>query len=316
MLVLDEHERVVGRRVQLDRRPWRRRSRAGRGAAPCTCGAQRSEYASCTLSHQRCASLIAEPSSRPEHVRRRRRPARGAGAARGSAAGSSSASPAAPRARSRRRCRPSCASRARAHEAERAVRGHELRAVDEREPLLRRAAGSARGPTARERLARPAAARRRPTPRPRRPAAARGARAARGRRSRRPSRGSGRAGARPRFEALDEQLDGLDARARVALRERVRAQQHRRAHDLGRIRVADAARVAAQEAELELLGQLLGDRLRDEAAEARVDAVRVLARAVRGALDELARGAHPLARARRRARPARRRPRPPRRRRP
>jgi len=31
--------------------------------APCTWGAQRSEYASCTLSHQRCDSLIAEPSS-------------------------------------------------------------------------------------------------------------------------------------------------------------------------------------------------------------------------------------------------------------
>ena len=54
-------------------------------------------------------------------------------------------------------------------------------------------------------------------------------------------------------EALDEQLDGLDARARAALRERVRAQQHRRAHDLARVRLADAARVAAQQAELELV---------------------------------------------------------------
>jgi hypothetical protein len=44
------------------------------------------------------------------------------------------------------------------------------------------------------------------------------------------------------------------------------------------IRLADAARVAAQEAELQLLGQLLRDRLRDEAAEAGVDAVGVLAR--------------------------------------
>ena len=32
--------------------------------APCTCGAQRNEYASCTRSHQRCDSMIAEPSSR------------------------------------------------------------------------------------------------------------------------------------------------------------------------------------------------------------------------------------------------------------
>ena len=44
--------------------------------------------------------------------------------------------------------------------------------------------------------------------------------------------------------------------------------------------------MAAQQAQLQLLGQLLRDRLRDEAAEAGVDAVRVLARAVRGALDE------------------------------
>ena len=37
---------------------YARRSRA----APCTWGAQRSEYASWTLSHQRCASMIVEPS--------------------------------------------------------------------------------------------------------------------------------------------------------------------------------------------------------------------------------------------------------------
>ena len=93
-------------------------------------------------------------------------------------------------------------------------------------------------------------------------------------------------------EAREQELDRLDARARCSLRERVRAQEHRGAHDLVRIRLADAARVRAQEPQLQLLGQLLGNRLRDEAAEAGVDAVRVLARAVRGALDELARGAH------------------------
>ena len=97
-------------------------------------------------------------------------------------------------------------------------------------------------------------------------------------------------------EALEQQLDRLDARARVALRERVRAQEHRRAHDLVRVRLADAAGVAAQEPELELLGQLLRDRARDEAAEARVDAVGVLLAAVRGLLDELAGGAHALPR--------------------
>ena len=97
-------------------------------------------------------------------------------------------------------------------------------------------------------------------------------------------------------EALHEQLDRHRARARVALRQRVGAQQHRRAHDLVRVRLADPAGVAAQEAELELFGQLLGDRARDEAAEAGVDAVGVLLAAVRGLLDELAGGAHALAR--------------------
>ena len=81
-------------------------------------------------------------------------------------------------------------------------------------------------------------------------------------------------------EALDQQLDRLDVRARVALRERVRAQQHRRAHDLGRIGLPDAARMAAQQAQLQLLDLIVGDRLGDEAAEAGVDAVRVLGRLV------------------------------------
>ena len=112
-------------------------------------------------------------------------------------------------------------------------------------------------------------------------------------------------------EALEQQLDRLDARAGVALRERVRAQQHRRAHDLVRVRLPDAARVRAQQPQLQLLGQLLGDRAVDEAAEAGVDAVRVLARSVRSALDELARRAHLRRARRRRARPARARPRRP-----
>ena len=88
----------------------------------------------------------------------------------------------------------------------------------------------------------------------------------------------GTTGSTPAVEALEQQLDELRPRAGAPLRERVRAQQHRRADDLVRVRVADAARVAAQQPELELLGQLLRDRLRDEAAEAGVDAVGVLAR--------------------------------------
>ena len=117
-------------------------------------------------------------------------------------------------------------------------------------------------------------------------------------------------------EALEQQLDELGPRAGAALGERVRAQQHRRADDLVRIRLADPAGVAAQEAELELLGQLLRDRLRDEAAEAGVHAVGVLARG------RARRGRRPLAPASIRAAgrvsesaAARPRPRPPRRRR-
>ena len=117
------------------------------------------------------------------------------------------------------------------------------------------------------------------------------------------------------IEAVEQQLDRLDARAGVALRERVRAQEHRGAHDLVRIRLADAARMRAQQPQLQLAGQLLRNRAVDEAAEAGVDAVRVLLRSVRRALDERARGAHLVARgvgerrgrARRSRRPRRRR---------
>ena len=45
-------------------------------------------------------------------------------------------------------------------------------------------------------------------------------------------------------ERSNEQLDGLDARARVSLRERVRPEEHRRADDVVGIGLADAARVA------------------------------------------------------------------------
>ena len=60
-------------------------------------------------------------------------------------------------------------------------------------------------------------------------------------------------------EEREQQLDRLDPRARVALRERVRAQEHRRADDLVGVRLADAARVRAQEPQLQLPGLLLGD---------------------------------------------------------
>jgi hypothetical protein len=54
--------------------------------------------------------------------------------------------------------------------------------------------------------------------------------------------------------------------------------------------------VTAQQPELQLFGELLGDRARDEAAEAGIDAVGVLDASVRRLVDELAGGAHALAR--------------------
>ncbi len=92
-------------------------------------------------------------------------------------------------------------------------------------------------------------------------------------------------------EHVDEQLHRLQPRARVPLREGVRAKEQRAADDLVRIRLPHPARVAAQETQLQL-GRLLGrDRLRDEPAEAGVDAVGVLARVL---LEECARGDDPL----------------------
>ncbi len=78
-------------------------------------------------------------------------------------------------------------------------------------------------------------------------------------------------------ERGNEQLDGLDAGARVSLRERVRPEEHRPADDVVRIGLADAARVAPEKPQLKLGGLLGWDRLGDEAPEAGVDAVRVVA---------------------------------------
>ena len=100
----------------------------------------------------------------------------------------------------------------------------------------------------------------------------------------------------PGVEDGEQQLDGLHAGARVSLRDRVRPQHHRRADDVVGIRLADAAGVAAQQPQLQLLGLVLGDRLRHEAAEARVDAVRVLAAQI---VEQRPRATHALDRARR-----------------
>src|SRR5204862_7140812 len=60
----------------------------------------------------------------------------------------------------------------------------------------------------------------------------------------------------PRVQAVHDQLDRLDAGAGEALRERVGAKQHRGAHDLRWVRLADAAGVASKQAELKLFGEV------------------------------------------------------------
>ena len=179
-----------------------------------------------------------------------------------------------------------------ADEPERGHRGHELRAVDQCEALLR--SEPDRLPGRRRRAPRhPAAASRRPSPRPPRRAAARGARAGRDRRSRRPSRATGRAAGRRgsssraaartvSTRAPEYPFASAFARSSIAART-----------TSGGIRLAHAARVAAQQAELELLGRLVRDRLRDEPAEAGVDAVGVLAAVC---VEDGARGGDPIER--------------------
>ena len=92
-------------------------------------------------------------------------------------------------------------------------------------------------------------------------------------------------------QALDEQLDRLHPRARVALGDGVRPQQQRRSDDVVRIRLAHPAGVAAEQPELELVGELFGDPRRHETPEAGVHAVGVL---VAHRLDQVARSAHAL----------------------
>src|SRR5581483_6990816 len=183
---------------------------------------------------------------------------------------------------------------ARADEAEGAERGHELRSVDERQALLRQQRRRREARTLERVPSRqPLAVEPRLTLADQREGemGERGKVAARADRA--PARDDRKHAA---VEALEQQLDELGPRARAAFRERVRAQQHRRPDDLVRVGGADTARVAAQQAQLELLGQLLGNRLRDEAAEAGVDAVRVLAAPVGGAVDHRSRRLHPFAR--------------------
>src|SRR5581483_7349542 len=122
---------------------------------------------------------------------------------------------------------------------------HELRPVDEREPLLRlERHGLEAGPHERLAAGQPLACE------PRLSLADERQREMRERRE--VAGGSDRAAARhdgenAALEEREEELDRLDPRAGVALRERVRAQEQGRAHDLVGIRLADAAGVRAKE---------------------------------------------------------------------
>src|SRR5690349_8508371 len=181
-----------------------------------------------------------------------------------------------------------------AHEAEREERGHELRPVDERQALFRLEPDRLE-PDSRERLEsrQTLAVDERLTFAYEREREM----GERGEIARRSDRAATRHhGHDSTPEAVEQELDGLDPRAGASLRKRVRAEEHRRAHDLVRVRVADTARVRAEQAKLQLLGQLLGNRAVDEAAEARVDAVRVLTASVRRAFHELSSRAHLVAR--------------------
>ncbi len=172
---------------------------------------------------------------------------------------------------------------------ERGHRGHELRPVHEREPLLahepdglepdpRERAGAVETLSGDDGLALPHERERQVSER--RKVSARANRAARGDDREHAS-----------VQAGEEQLGGLDPGSRVPLRERVYPQEHRGPNHVVRIRLAHPARVAPKQTELQLARKLLRDVLRDEAPEAGVDAVGVLPL---DRIDELARSAHSL----------------------
>ena len=241
------------------------------------------------MSHQRCDSLIAEPSSRREHVRGRvLLPAQRAQRV-------DLREEAVRRALQRLdRLRARDVGRLReppsAHEAERAERGHELRAVDEREALLRlERCGSSPARSSASRAGKPLAVEprlpladeRQREMRERREVAARADRAAR-RHDRQHTA----------VEALEQQLDELGpragppfasafARSSIAARTISSGYGSPTPHAWLRRSRSWSSSVSSS-----------GIDLRDEAAEAGVDAVGVLARAVRRAVDDRAGRVH------------------------
>ncbi len=133
----------------------------------------------------------------------------------------------------------------RPHEPEREHRRHELGAVDEREPFLRlQLHGLETHPRERVRSGQPLAVE------PRLSFADERQREMRQRRE--VARGADRATARhdrqnASVKEREEQLHSLDPSPRVPFRQRVRAQEHRRADHLAGIRVTDPARVGAEQ---------------------------------------------------------------------
>ena len=208
---LDEDERVVRRRVHLDRD-----GRLGVGDQV----AARAVHLRRTAQRVGVLHLVA-PAVRlddrravdeAKHVRRCVRSGREADGAPGSRAGTRPASPGAPRARARTRCRrrPQAASRARPPSAAIADMNC-VPLMSERPSFARSSTGSS--PTRRERVGSREPLALDATRSPRRRAGAPGARAARDRPTRRPSRGSGRTGATPRFRSSSSSSDRLHARA-------------------------------------------------------------------------------------------------------
>ena len=166
--------------------------------------------------------------------------------------------------------------RLRLEQADERVGGRELRAVEQREPLLRLKRERLE-PGRGERLGRRHDRDRRARPRPRRSSPRPYGRAARDRPTRRPSPATGTTGVTPRSSIGRDAVERLRPHAGRALREAAELQRHHEPrHGRGR-RLADAGRMRQHDVALKLgeIGRV--DPHAGELAEARVDSVDRLA---------------------------------------
>ena len=248
---LGEHDRVVGGRVQLDRRPplRRRRPRRARRRAPAarTAASRRPAPGRTSGATRRSRSRpAAGTGSRPT------RPGRGAGAAPAARAQTASAIP--------RTASIVCAAATSASFTSRRARASTSAPIAAMNwvPLIS-ASPSFAASTIGSRPARASASapgiaspptRAKPSPTSTRPRCASGARSPLAPSDPR----EGTTGCTPAGEHVEQQPDGLDADARRPLRERVCPQQRGRPHHLVGERLADAAGVAAQQVQLQLGG--------------------------------------------------------------